>query len=159
MTRGRVVRYAVVAAVGLCLLGAGVTMAAARGRAGAPAQAQVPSAVNVPPELNDANSWAFAPPEDKFTDNALLDLRSLNEKVAGEKGFLRLSEDGNSFVLGDGTPVRFWAVDDDSPGEAGGHGAPLPLPGQARRQHGPHRLHRLQQQGGRGHHGREREGH
>ena len=65
------------------------------------------------PELNDANSWAFAPIEDAFTDNALLDLRSLNEKVAGENGFLRLSEDGNSFVLGDGTPVRFWAVDSD----------------------------------------------
>jgi hypothetical protein len=64
--------------------------------------------------LDQSNSWAFNPAPDKFTPDALLDLRSLNEKVAGEKGFLRLSEDGNSFVLGDGTPVRFWALDSDA---------------------------------------------
>ena len=28
----------------------------------------------------------------------------------GEHGFIRLSEDGNSFVRGDGRPIRFWAA-------------------------------------------------
>ncbi|MEI6503955.1 MAG: hypothetical protein WCP21_23330, partial [Armatimonadota bacterium] len=37
-------------------------------------------------------------------------LRSLNEKVAGQSGFMRLAPDGNSFVLGDGKPVRLWAL-------------------------------------------------
>ena len=40
----------------------------------------------------------------------MLDLRYLNEKVAGEHGFIRLSPDGNSFVRGDGQPIRFWAA-------------------------------------------------
>jgi hypothetical protein len=87
--------------------------------AGAARAATVGPEAAIQPELNDANSWAFAPVEDAFTDNALLDLRSLNEKVAGEKGFLRLSDDGNSFALGDGTPVRFWATASDI-GQAGG---------------------------------------
>ena len=34
----------------------------------------------------------------------------MNEKVAGQGGFIRLSEDKNSFVRGDGTPIRFWAL-------------------------------------------------
>ena len=34
----------------------------------------------------------------------------MNEKVAGQSGFVRLAPDGESFVLGDGTPVRFWGV-------------------------------------------------
>ena len=34
----------------------------------------------------------------------------LNEPMAGQSGFVRLSADGNDFVLGDGTPARFWAV-------------------------------------------------
>ena len=67
-------------------------------------------AAEAPAELNDSNSWAFAPAPDAFSPDAVLDLRSLNEKVAGEKGYVRLSEDGNSFVLGDGTPIRFWGV-------------------------------------------------
>jgi hypothetical protein len=61
-------------------------------------------------ELNATNSWAFSPPQDKFTPDAVLDLSGMNEKVAGQTGFVRLSEDGNGFVLGDGTPVRFWAT-------------------------------------------------
>ena len=52
--------------------------------------------------------WAFEPPRDAFSPDAVLDLRSLNEKVAGEHGFIRLSEDGNDFVRGDGQPIRFW---------------------------------------------------
>lgn len=56
--------------------------------------------------------WAFQPPRDVFSPEALLDLRGLNEKVAGERGFLTRSKDGNDFQFGDGTPVRFWAVND-----------------------------------------------
>ena len=59
-----------------------------------------------------AGRWAFQPPRDEFSPAALLDLRGLNEKVAGEHGFVTRSKDGNDFVFGDGTPVRFWAVND-----------------------------------------------
>ncbi len=52
--------------------------------------------------------FAFEPGLDEFTDNALLDLRSMNEPVAGMHG--RLERDDDAFVLGDGTPVRFWAA-------------------------------------------------
>ncbi len=62
--------------------------------------------------LDADKSWAFHPGKDPFKADALFDLRSLNEKTAGEKGFVRLSADGSGFLLGDGTPVRFWAVDD-----------------------------------------------
>jgi hypothetical protein len=54
--------------------------------------------------------WAFQPAKDEFSPDALLDLRALNEKVAGESGFVTRSKDGSGFVLGDGKPVRFWAV-------------------------------------------------
>ena len=57
-------------------------------------------------------SWAFTPSRDEFSTGSLLDLRSLNEKLAGEHGFVARSRDGNDFVLGDGTPARFWAVND-----------------------------------------------
>ena len=62
-------------------------------------KAQLPSA-----------GWSFSYPGDKFTDNALLDLRYLNEKVAGENGFIKLSEDGNSFKTENGNPIRFWSI-------------------------------------------------
>jgi hypothetical protein len=71
-------------------------------------------AAGAKPIMTDGTTWAFEPPADAFDDSALLDLRSLNEKVAGETGFVRLSEDGNSFVRGDGTPIRFWAVVTDA---------------------------------------------
>ncbi|MGB2820914.1 MAG: hypothetical protein WBF17_08035 [Phycisphaerae bacterium] len=58
-------------------------------------------------------TWAFQPRDDEFTDDALLDLRYLNEKTAGQSGFVRLTKGGNDFALGDGTPVRFWAVGSD----------------------------------------------
>jgi hypothetical protein len=57
-----------------------------------------------------ADSWAFNPPEDGFAADALIDLRSLNEKVAGESGFVSRSKDGNDFVLGNGKPARFWCL-------------------------------------------------
>ncbi|ESQ74845.1 hypothetical protein [Asticcacaulis sp. AC402] len=52
--------------------------------------------------------WAFAPAEDSFDPASKLDLRYLNEAYAGEHGFIRLSEDGESFVRADGQPIRFW---------------------------------------------------
>ena len=48
--------------------------------------------------------------KDRFSPSALLDLRYLNESYAGEHGFIKLSADGNSFVRGDGIPIRFWAT-------------------------------------------------
>ncbi len=57
-----------------------------------------------------ATGWPFLPKRDAFDANAKFDLRGLNEKVAGQSGFVRLSADGESFVLGDGTPARFWAA-------------------------------------------------
>jgi len=78
----------------------------------------VPSGVLKPGEKGGASvpvaalggRWAFNPPKDEFSPNALFDLRSLNEKVAGEHGYVTRSKDGNDFVLGNGDPVRFWAL-------------------------------------------------
>src|SRR5688572_21316070 len=54
--------------------------------------------------------WAFQPARDDFSPEAMLDLRYLNENVAGESGYVRLSQDGNDFLLGNGKPARFWAM-------------------------------------------------
>lgn len=54
--------------------------------------------------------WSFSYPTDKFTDNAMLDLRYLNEKTAGENGFIQLSADGNSYQTENGKPMRFWSI-------------------------------------------------
>ncbi|MEP6755504.1 MAG: hypothetical protein ABJA67_08395 [Chthonomonadales bacterium] len=43
----------------------------------------------------------------------MLDLRYLNEKASGENGFVKLNADGSGFVLGNGSPARFWAVGSD----------------------------------------------
>jgi len=61
-------------------------------------------------EITADNTWAFTPPTDRFSSEALLDLRHLNESVAGETGFVKRSANGQDFVRGDGTPIRFWAV-------------------------------------------------
>ena len=58
---------------------------------------------------SDAETWAFLPGEDTYTDKALFDLRPLLEKTAGEKGWIKHDAKGD-FTLGDGTPVRFWAT-------------------------------------------------
>ncbi|WOD38422.1 hypothetical protein [Nodosilinea sp. E11] len=55
-------------------------------------------------------SWDFTPEPDTFSDEALLDLRYLNEAVAGETGFIHQSADGQDLVAGDGAPMRFWPV-------------------------------------------------
>jgi hypothetical protein len=61
-------------------------------------------------DFDPAHAWDFRPEPDKFDPAAMLDLRSLNEKTAGEHGFIKLSPDGNSFLRGDGQPMRFWAA-------------------------------------------------
>jgi len=63
--------------------------------------------------ITASGTWSFSYDDQGFKPGALLDLRSMNEKVAGETGFLRLSPDGNSFVTGGGKPIRFWAVVSD----------------------------------------------
>jgi len=59
-----------------------------------------------------SQTWAFTPARDTFSADALLDLRTLNEKVAGETGYVRVDALGD-FVRGDGRPLRFWAVNSD----------------------------------------------
>jgi hypothetical protein len=61
-----------------------------------------------PPPVS--KTWPFNAPHDPLRSSSRLDLRYLNEKIAGETGFIRLSADGDSFVLGNGKPVRFWGV-------------------------------------------------
>lgn len=52
--------------------------------------------------------WKFTGPVHDGPDTAKLNLRYLNEKFAGENGFIQLSNDGNSFIQ-NGKPIRFWA--------------------------------------------------
>ena len=71
------------------------------------------------PAPAQANCWAFSPERDDFSPDALLDLRYLNEKVAGESGYVTRSKDGNDFVLGNGKPARFWALNTGTYGKPG----------------------------------------
>ncbi len=57
-----------------------------------------------------ANGWSFSYPGDQFSENAMLDLRYLNEKTAGENGFIQQTPDGNSFQTENGKPIRFWSI-------------------------------------------------
>lgn len=59
---------------------------------------------------DDGKTWAFRYGGDTLREGSPIDLRSLNEKVAGERGFIRRTKDGNGFAYGDGKPARFWAV-------------------------------------------------
>ena len=53
--------------------------------------------------------FAFNPPTDTFKDDSGFDLRSLNEKFAGEGGYIEV--EGPQFIHGNTKkPVRFWAV-------------------------------------------------
>lgn len=56
------------------------------------------------------DSWSFTPATDTFAAEAILDLRPLNETVAGASGFIRTSADGDDFVRGDGKPIRLWSI-------------------------------------------------
>ncbi len=57
----------------------------------------------------ESNSWVFQGGPDVDAPSPI-DLRRLNESVAGERGFVRISPDGRGFLRGDGEPIRFWAV-------------------------------------------------
>lgn len=50
----------------------------------------------------------WQPGEDQYTEGQLLNLRYLNEAVAGEQGWV--TQEGGRFLLGDGRPVRFWST-------------------------------------------------
>ena len=65
--------------------------------------------------VDEGDGWAFDYRERPAAPGkqARLDLRPLNEPVAGQSGFVRLARDGNSFVLGSGAPARFWAVNSE----------------------------------------------
>ncbi|QJD86783.1 hypothetical protein [Cohnella herbarum] len=58
--------------------------------------------------LAEQGWWAFEPDTDAYDDSAILDLRNLNERKAGENGFVR--KQGDKLLLGDGREVRFWAI-------------------------------------------------
>ena len=57
------------------------------------------------------NGWfAFAPKTDKFAANSAIDLRFLNEKEAGDGGFIEVKD--GQFIHGKtGKSIRFWGVD------------------------------------------------
>jgi hypothetical protein len=56
-----------------------------------------------------AQDWIpFNPPPDNFPESAI-DLRHLNEPVAGTNGWVT-ARDGQFFLSGSNDPVRFWAV-------------------------------------------------
>src|ERR1035437_10358139 len=56
-------------------------------------------------------SWfPFDPKPDGFTAQSAIDLRFLNERFAGEQGFIGV-KDGQFIHSRTGEPVRFWAVD------------------------------------------------
>ncbi|MGE5447125.1 MAG: hypothetical protein ACM3PR_02100 [Bacteroidales bacterium] len=68
----------------------------------------------------------FVFPEKKEGVAPLLSLRFLNEETAGSHGFIRLSDDRESFMAGD-QPIRFWPVNsgggDMNDEELAGHAA------------------------------------
>ena len=53
--------------------------------------------------------FPFEPKPDAFSQDCSLDLRSLNERFAGEKGLIEV-KDGQFIHSTTGEPVRFWAV-------------------------------------------------
>jgi hypothetical protein len=65
-------------------------------------------------QVPDKSWWTFSYPEGRSLDSGLLNLRYLNERFAGQNGFLKLSADGNRFVNGKNKEVRFWAANGGS---------------------------------------------
>lgn len=59
---------------------------------------------------NDTNSWAFPADCPDPAAPSPIDLRFLNERIAGENGPLRLSPDGNDMVTADGKRFVAWVV-------------------------------------------------
>ncbi len=64
--------------------------------------------------------FSFDPKPDALADSAI-DLRFLNEKFAGEHGFIAV-KDGHFVHGGNGEPVRFWAVNGPSREDSGSAG-------------------------------------
>jgi hypothetical protein len=61
------------------------------------------------PPWSETATHPFTPPPDPLDERALLDLRHLNEPVAGQHGFV--TTDGRGGCRdGSGRPLRFWAV-------------------------------------------------
>ena len=60
-------------------------------------------------ESSSNGTWAFQGNGDPAAPSPI-DLRWLNEPVAGSNGWLRCAPDGNSFLRGDGQPIRFWGA-------------------------------------------------
>jgi hypothetical protein len=75
-----------------------------------PSGSQHPGQTSTLARATSSGTWPFVPRRDSFRSDALLDLRGLNERVAGQSGFVRLANDGESFVLGNGEAARFWGV-------------------------------------------------
>ncbi|HEV7301696.1 MAG TPA: hypothetical protein VGN72_20325 [Tepidisphaeraceae bacterium] len=72
---------------------------------------QASSAVGPVGQLSPDQKETWAVPVPLPTaENRVLDLRYLNEERAGQHGMVRLSADGESFVRGDGQPIRFWPI-------------------------------------------------
>ncbi|HKG05207.1 MAG TPA: hypothetical protein VKB19_02045 [Pedobacter sp.] len=65
-------------------------------------------------QVPDQSWWRFSYPDNKPSDSSLLNLRYLNEEYAGKNGFIKLSNDGNSFTNGKGLEMRFWACNGGS---------------------------------------------
>jgi hypothetical protein len=57
-----------------------------------------------------SETWDFIYPKESNNKACALNLRYLNEKLAGDHSFIKLSKDCNSFVRGDEEPIRFWPV-------------------------------------------------
>lgn len=58
----------------------------------------------------EGQGWfAFDPKPDTFADGSVIDLRFLNERFAGEQGFIAV-KDGQFTHSRTGEPLRFWAV-------------------------------------------------
>jgi hypothetical protein len=87
-------------AAALCLTLPTDRSSAAAKRAAEPAAAKAAA---------EAGWFAFDPKSDPFDASAALDLRSLNEKEAGEGGQIAV-KDGEFVHSKTGQPVRFWAV-------------------------------------------------
>src|SRR5437868_3201844 len=69
------------------------------------------------PTTSDPGWFAFDPPLDSFKDSAI-DLRFLNERIAGDHGFIK--SQGDQFVRSmDGQAMRFWAVNGPPGNESG----------------------------------------
>jgi len=83
-----------------------------------------------PTKIDEKGWFAFEPRPETFQEGPL-DLRHLNEKIAGEHGVVRVQ--GSQFATGDGKPVRFWAVNGPASKDLDGLKARSAAPGSLRR--------------------------